>query len=78
MPDNVLGSEDKRVNKTKQKTYLCLHVLDVSYRYLMIGFFHLVFFFFCLFVFLLLLLLLFLGPLPRHMEVPKLGVESEL
>jgi len=39
------------------------------------------FFFFCLlsFVFLLLLLLLlFLGPLPRHMEVPRLGVESEL
>ena len=34
----------------------------------------------CLFVFLLLLLLLlllFLGPLPRHMEVPRLGVESE-
>ena len=27
---------------------------------------------------LLLLLLLFLGPLPRHMEVPRLGVESEL
>ena len=37
------------------------------------------FFFFLSFVFLLLLLLLlFLGPLPRHMEVPKLGVESEL
>ena len=33
------------------------------------------FFFFCL---LLLLLLLFLGPLPRHMEVPRLGVELEL
>ena len=32
-------------------------------------------FFLCL---LLLLLLLFLGPLPRHMEVPRLGVESEL
>ena len=29
-------------------------------------------------VVLLLLLLLFLGPLPRHMEVPGLGVESEL
>ena len=27
---------------------------------------------------LLLLLLLFLGPLPRHMEIPRLGVESEL
>ena len=26
----------------------------------------------------LLLLLLSLGPLPRHMEVPRLGVESEL
>ena len=34
-------------------------------------------FFFCLLSFLL-LLLLFLGPLPRHMEVPRLGVESEL
>ena len=30
------------------------------------------------FFFVLLLLLLFLGPLPRHMEVPRLGVESEL
>ena len=37
------------------------------------------FFFFCLFaISLLLLLLLFPGPLPRHMEVPRLGVESEL
>ena len=38
------------------------------------------FFFFCLLslLLLLLLLLLFLGPLPRHMEVPRLGVESEL
>ena len=27
---------------------------------------------------LLLLLLLFLGPLPRHMEIPRLGVELEL
>ena len=35
------------------------------------------FFFFLSFVFLL-LLLLFLGPLPWHMEVPRLGVESEL
>ena len=25
-----------------------------------------------------LVFLLFLGPLPRHMEVPRLGVESEL
>ena len=30
------------------------------------------------FLLLLLLLLLFLGPLPRHMEVPRPGVESEL
>ena len=29
------------------------------------------FFFFCLFAF-------FLGPLPPHMEVPRLGVKSEL
>ena len=36
------------------------------------------FFFFFVFLLLLLLLLLFLGPLPRHMEVPRLGVESEL
>ena len=34
------------------------------------------FIYFCLLSFLL--LLLFLGPLPRHMEVPRLGVESEL
>jgi len=33
-----------------------------------------IYIFFCL----LLLLLLFLGPLSRHMEVPRLGVESEL
>ena len=33
-------------------------------------------FFFCLLF--LLLLLLFLGPLPPHMEVSRLGVESEL
>ena len=31
-----------------------------------------------LFFVFLLLLLLFLGPLLRHMEVPRLGVESEL
>ena len=37
-----------------------------------------VLFFFFLSFLLLLLLLLFLGPLPRHMEVPRLGVESEL
>ena len=36
------------------------------------------FFVFCLFLLLLLLLLLFLGPLLRHMEVPRLGVQSEL
>jgi len=35
-------------------------------------------FYFILFFCLLLLLLLFLGPPPRHMEVPRLGVESEL
>ena len=35
------------------------------------------FYYYYFFVFLL-LLLLFLGPLPRHMEVPRLGVESEL
>jgi len=35
------------------------------------------FFVFLSFLLLLLLLLLFLGPLPRHMEVPRLGVESE-
>jgi len=30
------------------------------------------------FLLLLLLLLLFFGLLPRHMEVPRLGVKSEL
>ena len=35
--------------------------------------------FFNLFYFILFFVfLLFLGPLPRHMEVPKLGVELEL
>ena len=29
-------------------------------------------------VFIFLVFLLFLGPLPRHMEVPRLGVKSEL
>ena len=42
-----------------------------------LNFFFLSFVFFVV-VLLLLLLLLFLGPLPRHMEVPRLGVESEL
>ena len=40
--------------------------------------FNIFFFFFFFFVFLLLLLLLFLGPLPRHVEVPRLRVQSEL
>ena len=35
-------------------------------------------YFFVLLLLLLLLLLLFLGPLPRHMEVPRLGVQLEL
>ena len=30
------------------------------------------------FFFFFLVFLLFLGPLPRHMEVPRLGVQSEL
>ena len=33
--------------------------------------------FFC-FVLFCFVFLLFLGPLPRHMEIPRLGVESEL
>ena len=33
---------------------------------------------FFFFFFFFLVFLLFLGPLPRHMEVPRLGVESEL
>ena len=38
-----------------------------------------IYLFICLFVCLLLLLLLLsLGLLPRHMEVPRLGAESEL
>ena len=41
-------------------------------------FFFLSFVFFVVVLLLLLLLLLFLGPLPWHMEVPRLGVESEL
>ena len=33
--------------------------------------------FFC-FVLFCFVFLLFLGPLPRHMEIPRLGVQSEL
>jgi len=42
--------------------------------YLVVGF---LFFYFILFYFFF-VFLLFLGPLPRHMEVPRLGVQSEL
>ena len=45
------------------------HTLFILFIYLFIYFY---------FLLLLLLLLLFLGPLPLHMEVPRLGVESEL
>ena len=31
-----------------------------------------------LFIFIFLVFLLFLGPLPRHVEIPRLGVQSEL
>ena len=31
-----------------------------------------------IFLFIFFVFLLFLGPLPRHMEVPRLGVQSEL
>ena len=64
------------------------HQLAILHAFASLGIYHLpclmlFFFFFCLLSFfvvvvLLLLLLLFLGPLPRHMEVPRLGVESEL
>ena len=47
----------------------------LNYYYYYFIYLFILFIFFCL---LLLLLLLFLGPLPRHMEVPRLGVESEL
>ena len=49
---------------------LCINGIDVVLEDLDSFFFFFVFFFL-----LLLLLLLFLGPLPRHMEVPRLGVE---
>ena len=45
---------------------------------LLLDFFFFVFLLFVVCCLLLLLLLLFLGPLPRHMEVPRLGVELEL
>src|SRR5512135_581454 len=41
-------------------------------------FFSFSFFFFFFFIFLFLSFFYFFGPLPRHMEVPRLGVESEL
>ena len=54
------------------------HVFCFPAAELIILFFYFFVFFFVFFCLLLLLLLLFLGPLPRHMEVPRLGVESEL
>ena len=45
----------------------------VLHPYLLDPEFVFLFFVFCFFVF-----LPFLGPLPRHMEVPRLGVQSEL
>ena len=55
---------------------------EVNYTHeLSLLFFFFLSFVFCLVFFLLLLLLLlllFLGPLPWHMEVPRLGVELEL
>ena len=35
-------------------------------------------FYFFIFIIIFFVFLLFLGPYPRHMEVPRLGVESEL
>ena len=58
---------------------LCLYFLATAFT---LWFFFFIYFFlsfvFFVVVLLLLLLLLFLGPLPRHMEVPRLGVQSEL
>ena len=59
--------------------------LDIVFKgYYMQSFIFLFYMFFYLFIYLLLLLLFFfvflpfLGPLPRDMEVPRLGVKSEL
>ena len=61
------------------KFFLRLRDVTLYVLYVCMLFFPQLFFFFLVFcLFLLLLLLLFLGPLPGHMEVPRLGVESEL
>ena len=52
---------------------LFLRAFKIIFRFIIIIFLSFVVFFFCC-----LLLLLFLGPLPRHMEIPTPGVESEL
>ena len=51
---------------------MCEMVLLIAYAIANFKYSIILFFFF-FFVF-----LLFLGPLPQHMEVPRLGVESEL
>ena len=61
------------------KFFLRLRDVTLYVLYVCMLFFPQLFFFFLVFcLFLLLLLLLFLGLLLRHMEVPRLGVESEL
>ena len=62
---NATGAALEKAKRRKKKKRMCLKfnmIIDIV---------EFCFVFFCLF-------LLFLGPLPRHMEVPRLGVESEL
>ena len=56
----------------------CILTRYFYFYFFLTRYFYLFIYFFFVFFFLLLLLLLFLGPLPRHMEVPRPGVESEL
>ena len=67
--DSTASLQTSRVQWTRQQ--------KDSPRPLFFFFLNLFFIFFILLL-LLLLLLLFLGPIPLHMEVPRLGVESEL
>ena len=57
--------QKKKKKKKKEMYYLYFHVFANLLKMIFLFFFFVFFF------------LLFLGPLPRHMEVPRRGVQSE-
>ena len=66
----VLGSKGGDALSTMLSLYLG--------RILFVGSFVLTYFFVCVGVCFFFVFLPFLGPLPEHMEVPRLGVQTEL